>query len=137
MKSDRHGKRTSAVEVTNVATSGFWLMVTDRELFVPFRLFPWFREATIGQLTRVQLTTAGHLRWPDLDIDLAIESIEHPDRFPLVSRMEINVSPRGRGSAKSLVVHACNGAFDSVNALEDVLDEETCRSTRHRQVPLR
>ncbi len=26
-----------------------------------------------------------HLYWPGLDVDLAIESIEFPDRFPLVS----------------------------------------------------
>jgi hypothetical protein len=104
MRSDRHGKRTSAVEVTNVAASGFWLMVIDREMFVPFELFPWFRDATIGQLTHVQSTTAGHLRWPDLDIDLAVESIEHPDRFPLLSRMGTKGTPRRVGSAKKRVV---------------------------------
>ena len=104
MKSDRRGKRTSAVEVTNVTASGFWMIVADRELFVPFKHFPWFREATIGQLTRVQSTTPGQLRWPDLDIDLAVESIEHPDRFPLVSRMEIKVAPRGKGKPKHRVV---------------------------------
>jgi hypothetical protein len=27
-----------------------------------------------------------HLYWPDLDIDLAVESIRHPEQFPLVSR---------------------------------------------------
>jgi hypothetical protein len=104
MRSDRRGKRTSSVEVTNVAVGGFWLLIADRELFVPFDLFPWFREASIGQLTRVESTTAGHLRWPDLDIDLTVESIEHPERFPLVSRVGAKVAPRGRASAKNRVV---------------------------------
>jgi hypothetical protein len=26
------------------------------------------------------------VRWPDLHIDLAVESIRHPERFPLVYR---------------------------------------------------
>jgi hypothetical protein len=28
-----------------------------------------------------------HLYWPDLDVDLAVESIRNPERFPLVSRV--------------------------------------------------
>jgi hypothetical protein len=27
-----------------------------------------------------------HLRWPDLDVDLAVDSIEHPERYPLTSK---------------------------------------------------
>lgn len=104
MRSGRPGKRTLAAEVTNVATGGFWLMVGEREHFVDFGLFPWFRDATIGQLTHVELSTPGHLRWPDLDIDLTVESIEHPDRFPLVSRLGINATPRGEGSGRKRVV---------------------------------
>jgi hypothetical protein len=34
----------------------------------------------------VQRPQEDHLFWPDLDVDLSVESIEHPDRFPLVSR---------------------------------------------------
>jgi hypothetical protein len=30
-----------------------------------------------------------HLYWPDLDIDLSVESIEHPERFPLVSWFDL------------------------------------------------
>lgn len=32
--------------------------------------------------------TPGHFYWPDLDVDLGIETIEDPDRFPLVARFE-------------------------------------------------
>jgi len=85
MKSARRGTRTSAVEVTNISPTGFWLLFDARELFVPFASFPWFRDATIEQLFRVQRPSVHHLRWPDLDVDLAVESIEHPDRYPLVS----------------------------------------------------
>ena len=77
----------SAVEVTNISQHGFWLLLNAAELFVPFDEFPWFRNAPVGQLLHVELPSANHLYWPDLDVDLAVESIRHPERFPLVSRV--------------------------------------------------
>src|SRR5262245_17306868 len=92
MRSAQRGKRISAVEVTNVSQHGFWLLLGDRELFLPFEKFPWFRDAPIAKLVRVRMPSSHHLYWPDLDIDLAVESIEHPERFPLVSRVRSNFS---------------------------------------------
>ena len=80
------GRNTLAVEVTNVSKHGFWLLIGQEELFVPFAEFPWFREAPIGKLTEVELPSPHHLYWPALDIDLAVASIRDPNQFPLVSR---------------------------------------------------
>jgi len=80
------GKHTSGVEVANVSPHGFWLLLGSEELFVPFASFPWFRDATIAQITNVELPSVRHLYWPDLDVDLAVESIRNPESFPLVSR---------------------------------------------------
>ena len=90
MKSERLGRDTSAVEVTNVSKHGVWLLIADKERFVPFEQFPWFRDARIDQLLNVELPSADHLYWPDLDVDLAVESIDHPERFPLVSKAPSN-----------------------------------------------
>ena len=86
MKSARRGRSISAVEVGNVSPHGFWLLIGDRERFVSFKEFPWFRDATIAALTNVELPAPHHLYWPDLDIDLDVDSLDHPDRCPLVSR---------------------------------------------------
>ena len=94
MKSAKRGKRTSAVEVTNVSKHGFWLLSEGRELFAAFDEFPWFREAPIGHLLNVEAPRSGHLYWPDLDVDLALESIEDPEAFPLVSRVRRKRSKR-------------------------------------------
>jgi len=59
-------------------------------MFVPFKEFPWFKEASIAKITRVELPSPHHLYWPDLDIDLAVESLEHPERYPLVSEAQPN-----------------------------------------------
>ncbi len=79
MRSGTLGRSTSPAEVTNVSAHGFWLIVDEQELFVAFQQFPWFREASIRAITNVQLPTPHHLYWPDLDIDLAVESIVHPE----------------------------------------------------------
>lgn len=90
MKSVLRGKRTSSVEVTNVSPHGFWLLVDERELFLPFKEFPWFQDATIRQLTHVERPSSNHLYWPELDVDLAVESLEHPERYPLISHAQPN-----------------------------------------------
>ena len=84
--SDTHGSGTSAVEVTNVSPFGIWLLLNGEELFLSFASFPWFRNATIAEIGRVERPSPDHLYWPDLDVDIAVESIKDPHRFPLMSR---------------------------------------------------
>lgn len=83
-KSSSAGISTAEAEVTSISGHGFWLYLGGRELFVSFREFPWFADASVKQMTNVQWPSPNQLRWPDLDIDLSIDSIEHPERFPLL-----------------------------------------------------
>lgn len=94
MKSVVRGRATSAVEVTNVSGHGFWLFLDDHERFLSFVEFPWFRDASIAALCKVKRPRPGHLYWPDLDVDLAAESIDHPEKFPLVSRATVKQGTR-------------------------------------------
>ena len=84
------GIATSGVEVSVVSKQGFWLLLEDNarheELFVPYKEFPWFKKATIEQITEVEHPSASHLYWPMLDVDLSVESIRKPDAFPLVAK---------------------------------------------------
>jgi hypothetical protein len=86
MKSAAPGLNTSPVEVTNISRHGFWLLLEDEELFLPFSDFPWFQHAAVGKILHVERPSANHLYWPELDVDLAVESILYPERFPLVSK---------------------------------------------------
>lgn len=79
------GENPSAVEVTHISKNGFWLLLDDEELLLPFSDFPWFRQATIEQLTTIEWPSTDHLYWPMLDVDLSVESIRCPEIFPLVS----------------------------------------------------
>ena len=90
MRSAPPGKGISEVEVTNVSRHGFWLLIQERELFLSFDKFPWFRDVPIGQLIRVEQPHPSHLYWPDIDVDLAVESNEFPEHFTLVSNARPN-----------------------------------------------
>ena len=93
MKSARRGGSTLDVEVTNISSHGFWLLISETERFVSFQAFPWFRDASIAQLTNVELPSSHHLYWPDLDVDLAVDSLDHPERYPLVSQAQPSKRP--------------------------------------------
>lgn len=81
------GTSTSTAEVTNISKHGFWLLLDDRELFLPFKHFPWFKQAAVDAILNVERSAPQHLRWPDLDVDLAVDSIKHPERYPLKSKL--------------------------------------------------
>ena len=73
-------------EVSRISQHGVWLLLQGREMFLSYNDFPWFKDASVSAVLNVQLPQPQHLYWPDLDIDLAVESIEHPEGFPLVAR---------------------------------------------------
>ena len=86
MKSETLGTNTSEVEVTQISKHGIWLLLQEKEHFLSFEDFPWFQDANVAAIQSVEVLNDHHLYWPELDIDLAIESIEHPDRFPLIAK---------------------------------------------------
>lgn len=69
-------------EVTNISRHGFWVLLDERELFLPFEEFPWFKDAAVGTILNVKRPQPRHLYWPDLDVDLCVDSIEHPEKYP-------------------------------------------------------
>jgi hypothetical protein len=86
MSSSPLGIHTSGTEVTNVSTHGFWLLSSGKELFLSYKDFPWFKDASIGKVIAVEEVSPGHFYWPELDVDLGIQSIENPEKYPLTSK---------------------------------------------------
>ncbi|MBI2838682.1 MAG: DUF2442 domain-containing protein [Acidobacteria bacterium] len=83
MSSEKHGAVTSDSEITNIGTTGFWLLVDGREYFVPYKDYPGFRDATVAQIFAVRRLGPTQLSWAALDIDVELEALEHPEQFPL------------------------------------------------------
>lgn len=73
-------------------------------MVLSFESFPWFEDGTIREVLNVERVSATHLYWPDLDVDVHVDSIDHPENYPLVSKVrrakanhETMVSGRVRG----------------------------------------
>lgn len=81
-----HGDSTLAVEITNISAHGVWILVREKELFMSYDDFPWFKRQPVEAIVNVVEESPGHFHWPDIDIDLTEEIIEHPERFPLVAK---------------------------------------------------
>ena len=79
------GILTSDVEVTNISQHGFWVLLDGEELFLAYENFPWFKKATIEELLSVERPSDNHLYWPQLDVDLSVDSIRDPAAFPLIA----------------------------------------------------
>jgi hypothetical protein len=86
MSSLEHGTGTSPVEVTNISAHGLWILVRGRELFLSYEDFPWFINQTVKSIANVEEQSPGHFYWPDLDVDLTEQIIEHPKRFPRMAK---------------------------------------------------
>jgi hypothetical protein len=78
------GAPTSQAEVTHIDHFGFWILVDNKEYFLPYADFPWFRSATVDQILNVQRLHEDHLHWPALDVDLCLNSLQSPEAFPLI-----------------------------------------------------
>ncbi len=83
MPSRARGNNISAVEVQGVSRHGLWLAVHGKEYLLSFEKYPWFKNATIDAIYQVSLHHGHHLHWPTLDIDLELDSLEHPEQYPL------------------------------------------------------
>ncbi len=86
MSLSAHGKSTLEVEVTNISAHGVWLLTRNKELFMSYEDFPWFKDQPIKAIVNVEEQSPGHFYWPDIDVDLSEEIIEHPERFPLKAK---------------------------------------------------
>ena len=79
-------RSNSEVEVTQIAKHGVWLLLHEKKHFVSFENFPGFKNAAVSAIHNIKLLNQNHLYWPDLDVDVSVQSIKDPSSFPLVAR---------------------------------------------------
>lgn len=85
------------VRVENITPFGIWLLIRHKEYFLDFDIFPYFREQSIKAIQSVTLLHDVHLFWPDLDIDLEIDNLENPGKYPLIAQV---LPPRAKTAKK-------------------------------------
>lgn len=92
-KSSARGKSTSVeVEVLGLTPHALWISVGGLEHMLDYVRFPWFREATIADVLQVE-ARFDHLFWPTLDVDLHVDSLSNPERFPRVAKTRTKPRP--------------------------------------------
>jgi len=84
MKSLKNGKNILKAEITNISERGLWILLEEKEYFLPFEKYPWFKNAKISSITNLQILHGHHLYWPELDVDLTTEILENPENYPLI-----------------------------------------------------
>ncbi len=79
------GRNTSPIksQITSIENDGFWLLTAEGEFFVSFERYPAFEQATVSQIFDFR-ESFGDFHWDDLDIDIELEALKHPERYPLV-----------------------------------------------------
>ena len=51
-----------------------------------YNRIPWMKNACISDALDVQMSGRNAIEWPKLDVDLEIESLKHPERYPLIMK---------------------------------------------------
>ena len=74
------------IEVQDISKKGIWIFVKDREYFLPYKDYPWFKDAKVSEIHNVKISCGSHMHWPDLDVDLELKSLQHPEKYPLIYR---------------------------------------------------
>jgi len=83
MKLLKNGKNILKPEVTNISEHGLWIFLNEKEYFLSFSEYPWFKDANISAITNIVLIHNHHLYWPQLDIDLSTEIFDNPEKYTL------------------------------------------------------
>ena len=86
MSSRPLGMISSGLEITNISSHGIWLLAGSKEHFMSYEDFPWFKDVPVGKILNVEESSPGHFYWPELDVDLGIETIESPEKYPLKAK---------------------------------------------------
>jgi hypothetical protein len=83
LNSRKTGKSTFA-KVLTITSGGVLLEIEEGEFFLPYSRVPWFKDAPVSDVLDVEMNGKRSIRWNKLDVDLEIESLLHPDKYPLV-----------------------------------------------------
>ena len=78
----------SSVSVLMINDKGIMLSVKGNDYFISYNRMPWIKNASIMDALNVQMSGRNAIEWPTLNIDLEIDSLKHPERYPLIMKRD-------------------------------------------------
>ena len=75
---------STSASVLMINAQGIMISVKGQDYFLSYNRIPWMRDAAIRSVLNVQMCGPDAIEWPDLDVDLEIDSLRYPERYPLV-----------------------------------------------------
>ena len=73
-----------SASVLMINAQGIMVSVCGHDYFLSYNRIPWMQDAPIRSVLNVQMSGSEAIEWPDLDVNLEIDSLRHPERYPLV-----------------------------------------------------
>ena len=78
--------QNTSVSVLMINAQGIMLSVLGNDYFISYNRMPWLKDARISDVLNVHMSGRSAIEWKNLDIDLEIESLKHPERYPLIMK---------------------------------------------------
>ncbi len=80
----RSNSTSTSASVLMINAQGIMISVLGHDYFLSYNRIPWIKDAPVRSVLNVQMSGPEAIEWPDLDVDLEIDSLRHPERYPLV-----------------------------------------------------
>lgn len=78
--------QSTSASVLMINSQGIMLSVLGNDYFISYNRIPWLRDARISDVLNIQISGRSAIAWPALDVDLEIDSLKHPERYPLLMK---------------------------------------------------
>ena len=83
-KNSNKNTESSLVKILSINPEGIYLSVAGKDYFISYKRVPWFWNARVNEIMNVSMMGRMGIRWEDLNVDLEIDSLEHPEKYPHV-----------------------------------------------------
>ena len=80
----------TSVNVRSIMPDGIFISVCENDYYLSYDRLPWFKNAKVSDVFNVKMCGNEGIRWDALDVDLEMESLIHPEKYPLVMKRSID-----------------------------------------------
>ena len=63
---------------------GIFVLVNEKEYFIPFSKYDVFKKATVEEIYDCKLLSPSQLYWEQLDCDIEIDALDNPEKYVLI-----------------------------------------------------